>query len=210
MKVEIYSDIVCPWCYIGERRFARALAQFEGDVEVVFRPYQLDASAPAQAVPLPQYLASRFGRSAHEMIERVTREAAGEGISMDMPNAQAVNTRTAHRLARLAEREYGAEVQRALVERLFDAHFTRGLDVSDHASLTALAAAVGMDAERVREYLASGEGERETGEELDAARRLGIGAVPTFVIDGQYAVQGAQPTSTFVEVLGEVGRLSTS
>src|SRR5690606_15920826 len=117
MKVEIYSDVACPWCYIGERRFARALAAFPGaeDVEVVFRPYQLDANTPHQAVPMAQYLERRFGRPVNDMLGRVTSEAGREGITMNWDRALAVNTRTAHRLMRLAEREYGAEVQRALM-----------------------------------------------------------------------------------------------
>jgi predicted DsbA family dithiol-disulfide isomerase len=212
MKVEIYSDVACPWCYIGERRFARALAALPGgdDVEVVFRPYQLDPGAPAAAVPIAQYLARRFGRPVDDMLARVTGEAAQEGITMHWDRALAVNTRTAHRLLRLAEREYGADVQRALMERLFEAHFTAGGDVADHALLIELAASVGMDATRVRDYLASGDGDAELGEEFAAARELGVQAVPTFVFDGQYAVSGAQPASTFLQVLEEVQQRSAA
>ena len=210
MKVEIYSDIACPWCYIGERRLARALAAFPGasDVEVVFRPYQLDPAAPERARPVAEYLAKRFGRPADAMLARVTQEAAGEGITMDWDRALAVNTLTAHRLLRLAEREYGAATQRALMERLFEAHFARGGDVADHALLTELAASVGMDAERVRVYLASNEGEPELRAELQAARARGVNAVPTFILDEQYAVEGAQSASTFLQVLEEVQRRS--
>jgi predicted DsbA family dithiol-disulfide isomerase len=210
LKVEIYSDVVCPWCYIGERRFERARAAFPGgrEIDVVFRPFQLDPGAPEAGVPIARYLATRFGRPVDSMLARVTEAAAGEGITMDWDRAIAVNTRTAHRLLRLAELEYGPAVQHALVEKLFDAHFTRGGNVADHAQLTALATSVGMDAERVRAYLDSGEGSAELEAELDHARQLGVQAVPTFVFDGRYAVEGGQPASVFLRVLEEVERRS--
>lgn len=206
MKVEIYSDVVCPWCYIGERRFERALAEFAGteEVEVVYRAFQLDPDAPDTPFPLKERLRKKFGVLAEDAMRRVTETGAQEGIEFDWDRGVAVNTLTAHRLLRLAEREYGAKVQRELVGKLFDAHFTRGGDVSDHALLSELAASVGMDAKRVRGHLASGEGLEETREELERARRLGVRAVPTFVFDGRYVVEGAQPSSSFVEVLGRV------
>ena len=206
MRVEIYSDVVCPWCYIGERRFARALAAYAGAdrVDVVFRPYQLDPNAPAKAVPVKEYLRRRFGGRVDEMLARVSENARGEGIVMDWDRALSVNTFTAHRLLRLAEREYGAPVQRALAEKLFAAHFSEGGDVSDHELLASLAESVGLDPDRVRTYLATGEGEAETRAEIEEARRLGITAVPTFVFEGKWAVQGAQPASVFLGALEEV------
>lgn len=207
MKVEIYADIVCPWCYIGERRFERALAEFPGgaDVEVVYRPYQLDPGAPETARPLAEYLDARFGAAAGAMRARVTEVAAGEGITIDWDRALSVNTRTAHRLLRLAAREYGPAVQRSLMEALFAAHFTHGGDVGDHARLTALASSVGMDADRVAAYLASNEGAEALAAEFEDARARGVRAVPTFVFDGRYVVEGGQPTAVFLDVLRQVG-----
>jgi predicted DsbA family dithiol-disulfide isomerase len=212
MKVEIYSDVACPWCYIGERRFERALAAFAcaGDVEVVFRPYQLDPSAPAVAQPMSDYLTKRFGRPVDAMLAQVSGVARGEGITMDWKRALAVNTRTAHRLSQLALLEFGAETQRKLMGLLFEAHFTRGMDVSDHAVLAALAVAAGMDEARVKEYLSSGEGADELQADFDRARAMGITAVPTFVFNGETAVQGGQPASTFLQVLEEVQRRSVA
>jgi len=208
MLVEVYSDVACPWCYIGERRFAKALQRFEGrdDVEVVFRPYQLDPSAPARSVPLLDALTRKFGSNAGQMMERVTGAAAGEGISMRMDRARSVNTLDAHRLLRLAEREHGPAVQRALVDRLFAAYFTDGGDVGDRDQLVSIAAAAGIDRARAEAYLASGEGLAEVTAEIEEARSLGITAVPTFVFEGKYAVSGAQEPELFLEALREVAR----
>lgn len=206
MLVEIYSDVVCPWCYIGERRFAKALGSFTGadDVEVVFRPFQLDPDALSAPAPLLDSLRSKFGPNARAMTERVSAAGAGEGIQFRWEDAVAVNTLTAHRLLHLAEKENGAAVQRALAERLFEAHFTLGANIADPGLLANLAAGVGMDRERVERYLGSDEGLSEVQEALRHARELGITAVPSFVFDGQYLVEGGQPAETFVAVLNEV------
>ncbi|HLV24968.1 MAG TPA: DsbA family oxidoreductase [Gemmatimonadales bacterium] len=208
MKVEIYSDIACPWCYIGERRFKRALAAFEGaeGVEVVFRPYQLDPATPGTAQPLVDYLSRRFGGPAEGMLSQVTSVASGEGITMNWKHALSANTHTAHRLSRLAELEYGSETQARLMELLFNAHFTRGMDVGDKDVLTGLAVAAGMDEARVTEYLATDEGAGELDDALQHARNIGVTAVPTFVFNGELAVQGAQPASTFLQALEEAQR----
>lgn len=211
MKVEIYSDVACPWCFIGERRLARALTAFPGGdaVEVVFRPYQLDPGAPAVAAPLLPHLDRRFGGDAAGKLAHVTAAGAEDGIAFDWDRALAVNTLTAHRVLALAAREHGPAVQRALLDRIFDAYFSRGADVSDHALLARLAAESGMDEARVRAYLDAGEGAADLARELAEARALGVRAVPTFVFDDAYVVQGAQPASVFLQVLEEVRRRST-
>lgn len=206
MKVEIYSDIACPWCYVGERRFARALAAFPqaNHVEVVFRPYQLDPTLPDDPVPLGQRLLEKFGAQVDAVTQQAESAAAGEGIDLRFDRAQAVNTLTAHRLLRLAEREYGPEIQQKLAEKLFEAHFTNGSNVADPELLTELAVAAGLERERVVAYLASDDGLTEVRNEIVRAQRLGIRAVPTFVVDGKYAIQGAQPISTFLQLLEEI------
>ncbi len=210
MKVEIYSDVACPWCYIGKRRFEQALAEYPGadEVEVVYRPYQLDPGAPATARPLLKALGEKFGPGAAAMAGNVTAAARGEGITMDFERALAANTLGAHRLLRLAQHEHGAAVQHALAEALFAAHFTHGADIGDAEVLAGLASGAGMDAERVRAYLASGEGLAEVREEIRAAREIGVTAVPTFVFEGRYGVQGAQPPATFLQTMEAVARES--
>jgi predicted DsbA family dithiol-disulfide isomerase len=212
MKVEIYSDVACPWCLIGKERFERALAAFpaaEG-VEVVYRPYQLDPSAPVPGVPLRGYLERRFGPQLAGKMEPVAEAARAEGVTIDFDTALAANTLGAHRLMNLAEREHGPEVQREVAALLFDAHFARGRDIADPDVLADLAREAGMDRARVRGYLASDEGSDEVRAGIEHAQRLGISAVPTFVFEGRYAVQGAQPASAFLQALEVVARESGS
>jgi predicted DsbA family dithiol-disulfide isomerase len=206
MKVEIYSDIACPWCYVGKTRFERALAAFPGgrDVEVSFRPYQLNPSTPQQAEPLYDYYDTMFGPGFREKHSQVTDIARAEGLDFRFDHALAVNTFTAHRLLWLTERDYGAAVQRDLKDALLRAYFTDGGNVNDQDTLVDLAAGAGVDPERARAWLAGDDGVEETRTELRHARELGIQAVPTFVFEGKYAVQGAQEASTFLRVLEQV------
>jgi predicted DsbA family dithiol-disulfide isomerase len=206
MRVEIWSDVACPWCYIGKRRFEKALAAFPGrdDVEVVFKPYQLDPNAPAAARPVMERLQRKFGAQAPAMMQRVTDAGRSEGIEMRFDRALAANTLDAHRLLWLAEREYGPAVQRDLADRLFDAHFSQGGDIGDRAQLTELAAAAGMDRARVSGFLSSTEGTDEVKAEMGAAHEMGITAVPTFIFDDRYAVQGGQPSAIFLQALERV------
>lgn len=206
MKVEIYSDIACPWCYIGERRFSRALSAFAQaeEVEIVFRPYQLDPSLPETPRPLEERLKKKFGPQLDAMLENIMSAAEQEDLNLRFDEAQAVNTLTAHRLLRFAEQEAGPDVQRALADKLFEAHFTNGDNIADAELLVDLAAKVGLERKQVQAYLASDEGQAEVQEEINQAQRLGIRAVPTFVFDGQKAVEGAQPPSAFLQMLEEV------
>ena len=206
MKIEIYSDIACPWCYIGKARFERALAEssVKDRAEVVFRPYQLDPDAPRDAVPMWDYLEARFGPNARAMVARVFDQARAEGLPMDYDHGIAVNTLNAHRLLRLAEQEYGGEVQRSVAAALFRAHFADGRDVGDPETLAEIGAMSGMDRDRAVEYLRSSQGVEEVQRQIDEARQLGVSAVPTFVFDEQYALQGAQPVELFQRVLSEL------
>jgi predicted DsbA family dithiol-disulfide isomerase len=203
--VEIYSDVVCPWCYIGKRRFERALAEFEGrdDVEVVWRPYQLDPRAPAQPTPALDGYARKFGgpEQALRITSQMTEVGRAEDLELDFTQAQRANTFDAHRLLWLAEREGD---QDAVKEALLAAYFTEGRDVSDLDELVAIGAAAGLEAERVRSMLTSDEGRAEVQAELRTAVERGITAVPTFVFEGQWAVPGAQDPDTMLMVLRRV------
>jgi predicted DsbA family dithiol-disulfide isomerase len=203
MQVDIYADIACPWCYIGADRFERARKTFtDGDrVEVVYRPFQLDPNAPQHAEPMMQYLTRRFGAQATAMAARVIEMGRADGLVMDYARGLAVNTFNAHRLLHHALEEYGATVQRALAWRLYKAHFSDGKDVGDAEVLAALATDVAMDAQKAREFLISEKGTREVREAIDTAREAGISAVPTFVFEEKYMVEGAQSVEGFVQAL---------
>jgi predicted DsbA family dithiol-disulfide isomerase len=170
----------------------------------VFRPYQLDPDAPRKAVPMWDYLEARFGPQARRMVGQVFDQARAEGLPMDYDRGLAVNTLNAHRLLRFAEQEYGAEIQRAVAAALFRAHFAEGRDVSDPSTLAEIGAASGMDRGRAVAYLQSNEGIAEVQAQIDEARQLGVSAVPTFVFNEQYALQGAQPIEIFQRVLSEL------
>ncbi len=206
MQVEIYADIICPWCYVGVRRFERALAQFPGasSVGVRYRPYQWDAEAPPTAVRLLPLLELQLERRRQPLVHyaqaTVSEVAREEGIEIAWERILRVDTASAHRLLALAWREYGSAVQRGLIERLFAAHFTHGANVADQQLLTTLAAAAGMDPGQVRGYLASGAGADELRADLADAHRRVTGA-PTFVFDGDLTLDGIQALPTLVHAL---------
>jgi len=203
LNVEIYSDVVCPWCYIGKRRFETAMQQVadEIDVNVVYRPYQLDpAAAPGKSAPVIEAYAKKFGgpQRAAEIIAQVTSVAAADGIDFRMDLALRANTLLAHRLLELA---HAQGMQAQLKERLLRAYFTDGLDVGDVGVLARCAGDVGMDESSCRTYLASDAGLAEVRERLVQAAAHGISAVPTFVFEEAWTVPGAQDVDVFVQVL---------
>ncbi|MFC4034595.1 DsbA family oxidoreductase [Streptomyces polygonati] len=208
MKVEIYSDIACPWCYLGKSRFERALAAFPqaADVEVVYRPFQLDPSAPPRPRPHREVLAAKFGPQATAMDDRLAQLGAKEGVAFDFDTVLENNSLLAHRLLRFALDEYGAATQAGLKGRLMTAHFGEGMDIGDPAQLTDAAVAVGLDRDAVTAFLAGDALREETLADIEEARHLGITAVPTFVFEGQWAVQGGQETSTFLQVLEQIAK----
>jgi predicted DsbA family dithiol-disulfide isomerase len=205
MQVEIWSDVVCPWCYIGKRRFERALGQLDDlDVQVVYRPYQLDPRAPTgSATPVRDAYARKFGgpERADEILRHVTSVAAADGIEFRMDHAVRANTFAAHRLLWLAEQPGSPADQSALKERLLRAYFHDGLDVGDHDVLATCAAEVGFDRRQVATFLDGDGGSDEVRSMLASAHERGITAVPTFVIDDTWAIPGAQDPDTFVQVL---------
>ena len=203
MRVEIWSDIVCPWCYIGKRRFETALARFEhrDEVEVVWRSFELDPKASATDVDLLDHLSNKYGVSRDDaagMNTRVTEVAAGEGLGFRLDIARRGNTFDAHRLLHLAG-ERG--VQDELKERLLAAYQTGGLPIADHETLVALATEVGIEEAEAQAVLAGDAFAGEVRADEADARRLGVTAVPTFVVDRRFGVSGAQPAEALLALL---------
>lgn len=204
-QVEIWSDVVCPWCYIGKRRFERAVEELDGEIEidVTYRPYQLDPTAsPGKSQPVFEAYAKKFGgpEQATAIIERVTTAAAEDGIEFHMDRALRANTLLAHRLLWLAELPGSPVDQGDLEERLLQAYFVDGLDIGDPEVLADCAAEVGLPRQDALDFLESERGRAEVAAHLERAAGAGIAAVPTFVINGQWAIPGAQDTDTFVNV----------
>ncbi|MDH6579334.1 DsbA family oxidoreductase [Kitasatospora sp. MAP5-34] len=202
MKVEIYSDISCPWCYVGKRNFQRALAAFHGpQVEVVPRAYQIDGELPELPVPLLTWIAGKYGDQAQAMSDQVTEVGKRLGIDFHNDIGYAVNTLDGHRLLWFALREYGPAVHQELEELVFAAYFTEGGNVADRELLADRAAVAGLDRDQVLAFLASDQGTAEVRAEIRAARTDGVTTVPTFVIDGKWRLQGAQDASAFLRAL---------
>jgi predicted DsbA family dithiol-disulfide isomerase len=201
MHIEIWSDIACPWCYVGKRRFEAALAAFEhrDEVQVTWRSFELDPDAPAERPgERAAHLAAKYGSSveqARAMEDNMTAVAAGEGLEFRFDIARDGNTFDAHRLLHLAA-AHG--LQDTLEERLMRAYLGEGELISDHAALERLAVEVGLPADEVRDVLATDGYAAEVREDQRTARSLGINAVPFFVIDRALGASGAQPP----EVLG--------
>ena len=201
MKIEIWSDVVCPWCYIGKRRLEHALGDFEhaDEVEITWRSFQLNPNTPrGTAVPTKEYLVQRFGKQATEMSARVADLARAEGLDFNTDAALTVNTLDAHRLLHLAA-DLG--VGDAAKERLLRAHFTEGADLSDPETLVRLAGEAGVDPDRAREVLAGTEYADAVRADIELAQAFGASGVPFFVIDRKYAISGAQPAETFLQAL---------
>jgi predicted DsbA family dithiol-disulfide isomerase len=197
---------VCPWCYVGTRRFSAALERFDGEVDVAYRAFELDPTVPPGGMDLADYLARKFGSPAalDRVHDRLAHVGADVGIDFRWDGKRRVNTFDAHRLAAWAEGAGGPGARAALEQRLFRAYFTDNLDVADHGVLARLAADVGLggtEAAEVAEALATGAGADQVRAEEARAAELGIGAVPTFVIEGRWAIPGAQDVDTFAQVL---------
>jgi predicted DsbA family dithiol-disulfide isomerase len=204
MQVEVWSDIVCPWCYIGKRRLESALEKFphRDEVEVVWRSFLLDPSAPeGETYPTLPSLAAKYGRSVEEMrptMEQVEQVAAGEGLEYHLADSLSGNTLLAHQLLHLAA-EHGLRNQ--LKERLLHAYFEEGRSVFDVDSLVPFAVEVGLEEAEVREALADRRFLAAVREDGATAQALGATGVPFFVVDRKYGAAGAQPAELLLQIL---------
>ena len=202
IAIDIVSDAVCPWCFIGKRRLEAALARLPADVDVAigWRPFQLNPDMPAEGMDRKTYLATKFGgdERAKDIYARVSDAASSSGLALDFRKiGRTPNTVNAHRLIGFAGR---TGKQDAVVEALFQAYFQEGRDIGDLATLTDVATACGLNAETVRRYLDSDEDTERVRAEDAMARRMGIQGVPCFIFNRKYAVSGAQEPEVFLQV----------
>ena len=205
IQLDIWSDIVCPWCYIGKRRMERALEGFEEEVQITWRSFELDPhSLTDPNLSLTEMLAKKYGMSlerARQAQAQVTQAAKQEGLDFVFDEARPANTFDAHRLLQFAHTQgKGGELK----ERLMRAYFSEGKPVGDLDTLTALAAEVGLPEDRTREVLESDAFGAEVRGDEAKAMQLGVRGVPFFVINGTHGISGAQPTEVFKQVFETV------
>ena len=204
MKVEVWSDVVCPWCYIGKRRFERALAAFDGrdGVEVRWRSFQLNPDQPRGArTTHDEHLAAKLYTSVEQvrqLNERVVGLAAAEGLRYDFDRYQVINTFDAHRVAHLGK-AHGLDD--AVQERFLSAQLEQGEVLDDPDTLVRLGSEVGIPADEIREVLATGRYADDVRADFEEGYALGCTGVPFFVIDRRYGIPGAQPSELFLEAL---------
>lgn len=204
MRVEIWLDVVCPWCYLGKVRFRRALDSFEhrDDVTVRYRSFELDPLADKrQTLATVDMLAAKYAMTAEQARQaqvQMEERAAADGLTFRMDGLRSGNTHDAHRLIHLA-RTRGLEEEAA--STLFAAHFTEQLSIFDHASLTELAVRAGLDRDEVAMVLAGDQYSDAVRTDQEMARSLGATGVPLFVIDRRYGISGAQPADVIAQVL---------
>ncbi|WP_411954245.1 DsbA family oxidoreductase [Alkalibacillus sp. S2W] len=207
MKVDIWSDVVCPFCYIGKRRFEQALEQFENqeDVSVAFKSFQLDPNAkPGQYQDIHEMLATKYDvpyEQGCEMNQQMAQQAQEVGLTFNMDQIIPTNTLNAQRLIQFAKQEGKGNV---LNDSLMQAYFTEGLDMNDENVLADRAELIGLDREEALNALQSGAYRLNVNRDIQEAGDIGVQGVPFFVFNEKYAVSGAQPVETFVEVLEKV------
>lgn len=206
MKIEIWSDVVCPWCYIGKRRLEAALSDFEHaeEVELTWRSFELDPDAPRREDrSLEEMLASKYGMTLEEAKAantKITTLASGEGLEYRLDRVQRGNSFDAHRLIHLAAR---LGLQGAMKERLMRAYFTEGEAISEPETLVRLAGEVGVGEAEARRLLSGDDLADEVRQDEATAQSLGISGVPFFVIEGQWGISGAQPPELFSQALNQ-------
>ena len=204
MKIEVVSDVICPWCFLGKRRLDRALALVpEISAEVIWRPFFLDPSIPAEGLSREKYMKDKFGNRDLKAMHKPLEDAgAKDGVPYHFDKiTRTPNTLDAHRLIRWAKQ---AGKQQAVVEALFVAYWSDGKDVGDHKVLAKVAFAVGMDGKEIDNLLSQDTDKREVMEEVEKSYQLGVQGVPTFIIDNKYGVSGAQEAEALADMIRQV------
>jgi predicted DsbA family dithiol-disulfide isomerase len=206
IKIDVVSDVVCPWCYIGKRRLEKAIAQVadQVDVELEYHPFELNPDMPLEGRNQKEYLTRKFGSEVkyQQIVEHVTDVAAQEGLKFDFEKQViSPNTRNAHRLIWFAKK-HGKQIE--MKEALMKAYFEQGIDLTKMENLISIATQAGIDPEKIKSFLSSTEGMVEvTTSEMQNAQR-GISGVPFYIINNQYGVSGAQPSEVFAKALLEI------
>ncbi len=210
VQLDIVSDVMCPWCYIGKRRLEQALETVDDiDVELRWRPYQLDATLPPEGRDRKEYLENKFGgpERAKEIYSRIEEAGKDEGLDFDFSAiGVSPNTIDAHRVIRWASNE-GEEIQDKLVERLFKVFFMEGGNVGKHDVLIDAAKHAGMDASVVEALLATDKDRQEVEQEIATAQQMGVTGVPCFIINNKYAVMGAQQPEQIAGVIRQAAEM---
>ena len=213
VTVDVISDVVCPWCFIGQKRLDKAAAATpDVKVDIRWRPYQLDPTIPPQGLDRKQYMLAKFGSEARlkEIHDRIVPLGAADGIDFHFEDIKvAVNTIDAHRLIRWAA-SAGDGVQHRITQALFSANFEKGENISDHDVLARIACENGMDETVVRSLLASDADVDAVRAEIEQAQRMGVTGVPCFLLDGKYAVMGAQDADVLADAIRQVAAKSAA
>lgn len=211
IEIDIISDVVCPWCYLGQKRLQLALAQVADVVqaEVSWKPYQLEPNAPPEGFDVMDYLGAKLGgtdavRRSHQMLADLAAEI---GLPIALEKATRFpNTLDAHRLIWWAG-IIGTEMQDKVARALFEANFVDGLDVGDAVTLATIASACGMDKKAIEQKLATDADREHVRGEIRNAQRMGVSGVPCFIVDRQYAITGAQSVEVFVNSLLQIAEM---
>ena len=214
IQLDVVSDVMCPWCYIGKRRLEQALAELGGDgeeieIELRWRPFQLDPTLPQEGRDRREYLEKKFGgpERAKEIYERIRQAGLEEGLEFNFDAIEvSPNTIDAHRVIRWASNE-GQEIQDKLVERLFKDFFMDGAHLGKHEVLVDAARAAGMDESIVAALLATDQDREAVSQEIAVAQQMGVTGVPCFIIDNKYAVMGAQPADQIVGAIKQAAQM---
>jgi len=213
VTVDVISDVVCPWCFIGQKRLDKAAAATpDVKVDIRWRPYQLDPTIPPQGLDRKQYMLAKFGSEARlkEIHDRIVPLGAADGIDFHFEDIKvAVNTIDAHRLIRWAA-SAGDGVQHRITQALFSANFEKGENISDHDVLARIAGENGMDETVVRSLLASDADVDAVRAEIEQAQAMGVTGVPCFLLDGKYAVMGAQDADVLADAIRQVAAKNTA
>jgi predicted DsbA family dithiol-disulfide isomerase len=206
IQIDVISDVVCPWCYIGKRRLEKGIedTQYSDNVQVIFHPFQLDPSVPSEGVDFQSYMENRFGSNFVSKFHQVEQAAIGEGLDFDFEKLpKAINTFTLHCILTVAGKD---GIQSEVKEALMKAYFVDRQDLTQENILINLMSSLGWSTEKTRQIMQSDIASDEVKEEMHYYRQMGVTGVPFFIFNQKYAVSGAQPAEVFTEIIEKVAK----